>query len=254
MRLTVLGCSGTFPGPDSPCSSYLVEADGFRLLVDAGNGALGPLQRHADLLAPDAAIISHLHGDHYLDLLPYTYARRYHPDGAAPALPLHAPSDLPQQLKASFGAATSSAELVDEVYDIRTLAPGRREIGPFALTLARMAHPVECYGMRLEAGGGTLAYSADTGPCDALLELAADTDVLLCEATFGAGGGPPDLHLSGRQAGEYAARAGAGRLLLTHLVPWGDAGRTRDAATAAYAGPVDVVASGDRHEIPRSAR
>ncbi len=249
MRLTVLGCSGTFPGPDSPCSSYLVESDGCTLLIDAGNGALGALQRYADLLAPDAVVISHLHGDHYLDLLPYTYARHLHPDGAPPPLPLHGPADLHPQLVAGFGRATGSAQLVGEVYDVATLRPGRREIGPFTVTLARMAHPVECYGLRLEVGGRTFAYSADTGPCDALLDLARGADVLLCEASFGAGDGPPDLHLSGRQAGEYADRAGAGRLLLTHLVPWGDPVRTAEHAAAAYAGSVEVVASGSRHEI-----
>lgn len=249
MRLTVLGCSGTFPGPDSPCSSYLVESDGFTLLVDAGNGALGALQRHAGLLTPDAAVISHLHGDHYLDLHPYTYARHHHPDGTPPALPLHAPADLHAQMVAGFGRASGSAELVREVYDVATLQPGRREIGPFTVTLARMAHPVECYGLRLEAAGRTLAYSADTGPCDALLGLARGADVLLCEASFGVGGGPPDLHLSGRQAGEYADRAGTGRLLLTHLVPWGDPALTAEDAAAAYAGPVEVVASGQRYQI-----
>lgn len=249
MRLTVLGCSGTFPGPDSACSSYLVEYDGFTLLVDAGSGALGPLQRYAGLLAPDAAVISHLHGDHYLDLMPYTYARNYHPEGTPPRLPLHGPADLQPQMVAAFGRATGSADLVEVVYDVRRLDPGRREIGPFTVTLARMAHPVECYGMRLEAGGRTLAYSADTGPCDALLELARDADVLLCEASFGAGDGPPDLHLSGRQAGEHADRAGAGRLLLTHLVPWDDPARTAEQAEAAYAGDVEVVASGQQYSI-----
>ncbi len=249
MQLTVLGCSGTFPGPDSPCSSYLLEHDGFSLLIDTGNGSLGPLQRYAGLLAPDAVFISHLHGDHYLDLQPYLYARHYHPDGAPPALPVYAPGALTAQLKAGYGEATSSAELVEQVYDIRPTSAGRLEIGPFAITLARTSHPIECYGARLEAGGRTLAYSADTGPCGALVELARGADVLLCEAAFGTGNGPPDLHLSGRQAGEHATRAGAGLLLLTHLVPHGDRAATREHAAAAYAGPAELVSTGDRYEI-----
>ena len=84
MRLTVLGCAGTFPGPLSGCSSYLVEQDGFRLLLDAGNGAVSALQRAADLLAVDAVLLSHLHADHCLDLVAYSYARRYHPEGPLP--------------------------------------------------------------------------------------------------------------------------------------------------------------------------
>lgn len=246
MRLTVLGCSGTFPSPDSPCSSYLVEADGFRLLVDLGNGALGALQRHGGLLDVDAIVVSHLHGDHYLDLVPYIYARHYHPDGASPPVPLHAPAAVAAKVAGALG---SRPELVEQVYDIRQLTPGERAIGPFRVTLARMAHPVECYGIRLQAGGRTLAYSADTGPCQALVDLASNADVLLCEAAYGAGDGPPDLHLSGREAGEHATLAGAGRLLLTHLVPWVDAPMTREQAATAYAGPLQLVASGDRYEI-----
>lgn len=246
MRLTVLGCAGTFPGPDSPCSSYLVEADGFRLLVDAGNGALGALQRHADLLDVDAIVVSHLHGDHYLDLLPYAYVRRYHPQAPLPRLVVHAPAGIHDKLD---GGLPASHGLRHEVYDLRPLTGGRLEIGPFTVTLARMPHPVECYGMRLAAGGRTLTYSADTGPGSALLTLARDADALLCEAAFGVDDGPPNLHLTGRQAGEHAARAGAGRLLLTHLVPWTDAERTCADAASTYGGPLDLVASGDRYDI-----
>jgi len=246
VQLTVLGCSGTFPGPDSPCSSYLVESDGFRLLIDAGSGALSPLQRHAGLLQPDAAVISHLHGDHYLDLVPYVYARAYSPDGAPPALPVYATGGLAARLSDLVGG---QAALVHSAYDVRQLQAGALQVGPFALTLARMAHPVECYGMRIEAEGRSLAYSADTGPTDALVDLARDADVLLAEAGFGPAEGPPDLHLTGRQAGQHAAAAGVGRLLLTHLVPWNDAAATREQAATAYTGPVDAVGSGDRYEI-----
>ena len=86
MRLTVVGCSGSFPGPDSAASCYLVEADGFRVLLDLGNGALGPLQRYADIYAVDAVLVSHLHSDHFIDLCSYYVALRYRdPDGAAAA-------------------------------------------------------------------------------------------------------------------------------------------------------------------------
>src|SRR5690348_3144956 len=88
VQLTILGCSGTFPGPTSPCSSYLFEAEGYRLLVDVGNGATGSLQACCDLLDIDAIVVSHLHGDHYLDLINYTYVRRYHPRGTPPPLPV----------------------------------------------------------------------------------------------------------------------------------------------------------------------
>jgi ribonuclease BN (tRNA processing enzyme) len=99
-----------------------------------------------------------------------------------------------------------------------------------------MAHPVEAYAVRVEAAGRSLTYSGDTAPTDALVALARDTDVLLCEASFLDGEGPPGLHLTGREAGEHAAKAGAGRLLVTHVPPWVDADRVAAEAAAAFPG------------------
>jgi ribonuclease BN (tRNA processing enzyme) len=108
-----------------------------------------------------------------------------------------------------------------------------------------MSHPVETFGFRLERGGHSLTYSADTGESPALEALARDTDLLLCEASFLDGPGHPQgLHLTARQAAEHAARAGARRLVLTHLVPWNDRERSLAEAARAYAGPISLAASG----------
>lgn len=115
----------------------------------------------------------------------------------------------------------------------------------------RVNHPVETYGVRLEHGGRVLAYSADTAPCEALDRLAFGADMFLCEASYLDGmQNPPDLHLTGREAGEAATKAGVGRLLLTHLVPaWGSEALTYDAAVSAYAGPVEIVRPGARYDV-----
>lgn len=241
----MLGCAGTFPGPDSACSSYLVEHDGYKLMLDAGNGATGALQRWGDLLDVDAVVISHLHGDHYLDLVTYTYARHYHPDGAAPRLPVHGPSGIAGQLASAF-AKPGVEDMLDAVYDFRPVDGDRRlEVGPFTLDLARVNHPVETYGMRLTAGGRSVAYSADTAGCDALVELARDSDLFLCEASYLHGDdNPPGVHLTGHQAAEHAVRAGARRLVLTHLVPWGDAARTLAEAQTVYDGDLSLASAG----------
>ncbi|HTW21516.1 MAG TPA: MBL fold metallo-hydrolase [Mycobacteriales bacterium] len=244
MRLTIVGCSGTYPGPGSPCSSYLVEEDGFRLVLDMGNGSLGPLDEACGLLEPDAVVISHLHGDHYFDLLTYTYVRHYHPAGSAPVLPVYGPSGLP-------GVIEDPEDPVEGVYDVRPIDSERTiDVGPFEITLRRMNHSVETYGMRISAGGRTIAYSADTAPCDALTDLARDADLMLCEASFLDGEhNPPGLHMTGGDAGAHATRAGAGRLVLTHLVPWGDVDRTLAGATASYSGDIAIAHSLDRFEI-----
>jgi ribonuclease BN (tRNA processing enzyme) len=243
VKLTVVGCSGTFPGPESGCSSYLVEQDGFRLLLDAGNGATGTLQRWIGLLDIDAVLISHLHGDHFLDLITYTYARRYHPAGCPGPLAVYGPHDIESHLLGAFGRPV--ADLLAEVYDLRTVKPGTMEIGPFSIELGRVNHPVETHAMRLSAGGRTLAYSADTGVSDELVRLARESDLFLCEASYLDGDdNPPDIHLTGRQAAEHAKRADVQRLLLTHLVPWGDADRSLGEASEVFDGDISVATTG----------
>jgi ribonuclease BN (tRNA processing enzyme) len=244
VKLTIVGCAGTFPGPDSACSSYLLEHDGFRLLLDAGNGSTGSLQKSCGLLDLDAIAISHMHGDHFLDLVTYTYARRYHPDGPTKCLPVHGPSDVADHVASAFGRPVD--DLLAAVFEFHPASgPGHIEVGPFAIERARVNHPVETYAMRISAGGRTLVYSADSGVCDDLVKLAREADLFLCEASYLDGeDNPPDIHLTGKEAGEHATRADAKRLMLTHLVPWGDRERTLAEATASYDGDLSVATPG----------
>jgi ribonuclease BN (tRNA processing enzyme) len=246
MKLTVLGCAGSFPGPESPCSSYLVEADGFRLMVDFGAGSLSAMQRYASLTSVDAIVLSHLHADHILDAVNYVVVRRYAPDGPYPAVPLYGPTGTAARLAAAYGEGP-----LDDVYEFHELSPGTLHIGPFTLTVDRVNHPVETYGMRIEHGGRAIAYSADTAPCEALLRLAHKADLFLCEASYPDGEpNPPDLHLTGREAGEAATKAGAASLVLTHLVAaWCDQDNVVESATAAFAGPVELARPGARYEV-----
>jgi ribonuclease BN (tRNA processing enzyme) len=255
VQIKIIGCSGSFPGPDSAASSYLVEADGFRLLMDLGAGALGALQQYADLYAIDAVCISHLHGDHCLDLCSYSVARLYHPDGPKLRIPVYGPSQTEARLGQALAAdpaqaATNPGHGMTDAFSFTAITPGTMEIGPLRITAARMSHPVETYGFRIEHAGRALTYSADTGPSDALVDLARDADFLLCEASFlepadgGAAGLPPGLHLTARQAAQHAERAGAGELVLTHLVPWNDQDRTLDEARGAFSGESYLAAPG----------
>jgi ribonuclease BN (tRNA processing enzyme) len=249
MKLTVLGCAGSFPGPESPCSAYLLEAEGYRLLLDFGTGALSTLQSIGALDAVDAIVLSHLHLDHMVDACLYVVVRRYGPDGPLPPLPLYGPTGVRERLTAVYGAADEGP--LDDVYDFHELRPGPVRVGPFDITVDRVNHPVETYGMRIAHAGRVLAYSADTAMCEALLRIADKADAFLCEASYLDGRpNPPDLHLTGGEAGAVATKAGVGRLLLTHLVPaWGDPVETFEAASAAFAGPVTLVHPGDTYDI-----
>ena len=249
MRLTVIGCSGSMPGPDSPASCYLLEAEGFRLLADLGNGALGALQRYAGLDDIDAVCLSHLHADHCLDLCPYYVARTYAPGGPRGRIPVYGPAGTARRMAQAYGLAEPPG--MTGVFSFLTLAEGTCEIGPFRVTTARMDHPVDTYGFRFEYGGRALAYSADTGPTAALTGLAAKADLLLCEASFLDGPDlPPGLHLTAGQAAGHAAQAGAGRLVLTHIPPWYDPVRSlEEASAAAFGGPVSLAVPGTSLDV-----
>ncbi len=243
MLTTIVGYAGSYPGPESCASCYLIDTGGFRLLLDVGNGALGALQRYASLERIDAICLSHLHADHCIDMCCYSVAQTMHPGGPRPKIPVYGPARTAERLGLAMGLEPNTR--MTDAFDFAELAPGTLEIGPLRVTTARMNHPVETFGFRIEHAGQVLAYSADTGPTPELVGLAAGADVLLCEASFL--DGPdlvPDLHLTARQAGEYAARAGVGELVLTHLVPWNDLAATLEQAAAAFDGHLSLASSG----------
>jgi ribonuclease BN (tRNA processing enzyme) len=243
MRLTVIGCSGSFPGPESPASCYLLEAEGFRLVVDMGNGALGALQRFAALADIDAVLLSHLHADHCVDLYAFRIARQYAPGGAMPVIPVYAPAGGLRRIAGVHGVDDQDG--LAERFSFVDLKPGTREIGPFTVRAGHVNHPVETFGLRVSHGGASVAYSADTGESDELVRLARDADVALFEASFLTHPRlPRNIHLTARQAGEHAARAGARHLVLTHLVPGNDTERSRAEAAEAYDGTLSVARTG----------
>ena len=248
MKLTIVGCSGSVPGPDSAASSYLVEHEGYRMLLDLGSGAFGALQRHVQRAEVDAVVLSHLHPDHCLDVAPMIVQRRHGLAAVPPRIPLLGPAGTHDRLALAYDP--TSRDGLRDLFDLAAVTPGERELGPFRLRFERVDHPVPTHAVRVAAGGRTLVYSADTGPSDALVSVAEGADLLLCEASFEEGpANPPGLHLTGRLAGEHARRAGVGRLLVTHVPPWTDAGRTLDAATAAFGGPTTLVAAGETYEL-----
>jgi ribonuclease BN (tRNA processing enzyme) len=257
VRLTVVGCSGSVPGPGSAASCYLLSADDgdgrtWRVLLDLGSGAFGPLQAHlpgGDPGALDAVWLSHLHADHCLDTTALYVALRYGPGAPAPRVPLWGPRGTAGRLARAYDLPEDpgmAAEL-----DVRTWVEGEPvRVGPLTATPHRVLHPVEAYGLRVEGpaeDGGTavVAYTGDTDDCPALDDLGRDADLLLCEATFLEGAvDVRGLHLSGARAGRAAARAGARRLVLTHVPPWTDAGAVRAEASDEYAGPLELAVPG----------
>jgi ribonuclease BN (tRNA processing enzyme) len=246
VKLTIVGCSGSGPGPKSPASSYLVEHDGFRLLLDLGNGAFGSLQGYVDPASIDAVFLSHLHADHCLDVAPFVVWHRYSGRPSTGRVPLYAPVAAERRLALAYDA---DGDGLTDVFDFVPVGPGSFELGPFEVTLARTAHPIECYAIRLTVDGRSLVYTGDTGPCERVIDLARGADVLLAEAAHPPGPGlPTGLHLTGREAGEHASAAGVRRLLLTHIPSWVDEIGQLFTASQVFS-ETELVRSGATYEI-----
>lgn len=249
MRVTVVGSSGSFPGPGNPASCYLLEAGATRVALDLGNGALGALAAHIDLDDLDAVLLSHLHADHCLDLCGYYVYRRYHPDGPRPRLPIWGPPGTADRIARAYDLPAAPG--MREEFDFHDWHDGTTyDVGELRVTVRQVVHPVACFAMRIEHEGRVLAYSGDTGACDELVQLAKGANLLLAEASFHAGRDDvPDLHLNGVEAGEHAARADVERLVLTHLPPWNDPARAVEEARTAWSGPLAVAMPGDVYEV-----
>jgi ribonuclease BN (tRNA processing enzyme) len=245
LTVTVLGCSGSFPGPGGAASGYLVDDGRTRIWLDAGSGTLANLQRHLDPGRLDAVVLSHEHPDHWTDLEGFHNVLRF--VLYRQAFPVYAPAGL---------KAHTYQDMAPWVAWHDVAGGDRVEVGTLGLTFSRTDHGPETLAVRVEAraggggeGGPSLGYSADTGPGWSLEALGPGLDLALCEATVPQALEGVMQHLSARQAGRSARDAGARRLVLTHLWPGLDPGRSRAEGAEAFGGPVELAEVGARYEV-----
>ncbi|MFU8840957.1 MAG: MBL fold metallo-hydrolase [Nitriliruptoraceae bacterium] len=249
VTLTVLGSAGSHTGAGRLCSGYLLEAEGCTLLLDAGNGATANLQRTHRLTDLDAVVISHRHVDHCIDLIGAYYNLRFDPTSAG-RLPLYAAAEVHDLLTGLLSG--DSPMSFDDVFAHREVGHGDEVVvGPARLRFARSVHPVPTVSTRIEVAGCTVVYSGDSAGGPDLVEIARDADLFLCEATWAGDPAsyPPDIHLTGEQAGAVAAEAGVARLVLTHIAGGTDRAAVLAEARAAFGGPVDLAEDLVRYEV-----
>ena len=234
-RLRVLGGCAAWPEPGRAASGFLIEWDGFRLILDLGYATLPRLLTHCAAASVDAVVITHEHADHCVDAHGLYRARAFS-ERELPAIPLYCPPGVVDRL-----AGLDPRADLGRVFEIHEL-PGKYHAGPLCITGVALPHHVPNSGVRLEAGGATLAYTGDSGPDPALARLGEDAGLFIVEAT-GQGAPPaadagPRYDLTAGEAGAWAARAGARRLLLTHFWPGSDRAVSVAEAAAAFAGEV----------------
>lgn len=249
MRLTVLGGDGAFPSPGGACSGYLVEHEGFRLLIDPGYATFPSLVKSVRADQVDAVLVSHGHPDHCADLNPLLRARSWGAD-RVPPLPVYS---LPEALGAVLGLDRPG--LLERAILRHEFDPGDHiRVGPFRIATWSLPHFVPNVGVRLSAGGEVLAYTGDSGPSPSLVPLAEAADLLLAEATYVDEVDEDDrLYLSSAlQAGEVARRARVRRLLLTHLWPGTDRDELEHAARQGFSGAAAAVSPGMTIDLTRN--
>jgi ribonuclease BN (tRNA processing enzyme) len=247
MRITVLGKSPSWQDAGGACSGYLIQEDGYTLLLDCGNGVFSKLRRFVDYADVDAVLISHLHADHFLDLVPYSYALRFGSSAAVePARPpLYAPAGAAETFRRIVGA-WGSEDLIEGAFELHEYAAADAPaLGPFEIRFCEVPHYTRTFAVDMRSNGSRMTYSADCSPNDELVGFAHATDVLLIEATLRWPEADGDRgHLTPSEAGEHGRRAGAGRLVITHFSDEIDADWARAEAGAAYGGPVELAREG----------
>jgi ribonuclease BN (tRNA processing enzyme) len=264
MRLTVLGKSPSWQDAGGACSGYLVEEDDTKILIDCGNGVFAKLRERVDYVEVDAVLLSHLHADHFLDLVPFAYALTYAPRQQPvpvdrwpgtenPARPeLHAPHGARETFRRVVGA-WGNEDLIEKAFELREYDESDElRIGPLSVSFQGVPHFTDTFAMCLASanGAGRIVYGADCSPTDALTEFASGSDLMLIEATLprpertGERG-----HLTPREAGEHGRAAGVRRLVLTHISDELDDSWACEEAAAGFQGPVEMAREGATYEV-----
>ena len=266
MRITVLGKSPAWQDAGGACSGYLVEQDDTRLLLDCGNGVFGKLRARMDYVDLDAVVLSHLHADHFFDLVPYasalTYAPRQQPVPVppwpgtdSPARPaLHAPAGAREAFRMVCEGGGMPAAHIEDAFGLREYDPHEvLEIGPLRVRFRPVPHFMPTNAIELSSAadpGRRLTFGADCAPSDELCDFATGTDVLFIEATL-----PrperqgPRGHLTPREAGEHGRRAGAGRLVLTHISDELDPVWAVREASEGFGAQAAIAREGDAYDV-----
>lgn len=236
MKMTIIGYWGGYPKKNGASSGYLLEHDGFHLLLDCGSGVLSKLQNVIQPENLNAVLLSHYHPDHIADIGVLQHARL-----------IQGFLGKQMQLLPIYGHPFDQAEFSKLTYkNITTgiaIEPAQTlDLGPFHISFLKTAHPAVCFAMRIEAGGKTFVYTGDGSYKPELIDFCREAALLLCECNFyGNQDGKQAGHMNSIEAGELAERAGVKQLCLTHLPHYGDTSELLREAKTQFAGMITLA-------------
>jgi ribonuclease BN (tRNA processing enzyme) len=248
MRVTVLGSSASYSGPQRACAGHFLEAAGARVLLDCGNGVLANLAQIEDPTALDAVVITHNHPDHYADIYVLHAALRYAPDGPRPPMPLYLPEGLWERIPLLLSERGAS-DIAEAFVPIVLVGDEPIRFGDLAITPIPVEHTEPTFALVCEADGVKLTYTADTAPCGGVIRAARDADLLLAEATLAEPFEGLAPHMTARQAGQLACDAGVRALALVHVWPTNNRIEMAKLASEAFGARAVVADEFDVFEI-----
>jgi ribonuclease BN (tRNA processing enzyme) len=265
LRITVLGKSPAWQDAGGACSGYLLEEGAACALLDCGNGVFGKLRSVREYDQVDAVVITHMHADHYIDLIPFAFALVYAPRQQPEPIGRWPGTDSPARprlLLPEGGLATlhqvvstwGQDDLMERAFEVAEYGVNDvAEVGDLRVRFQRVSHWIPTYAVEFSStanGSGRFVYGADTAPDDGLVDFARGTDLLMLEATLlRPERAEPRGHMTATEAGNQAARAGARQLVLTHISDELDGEAARTEALATFDGPVEVAVEGAVYDV-----
>jgi ribonuclease BN (tRNA processing enzyme) len=243
VKLTILGASAAYQGPNNPCSGYLLQEGDSNVLIDCGSGVLGNLQLHIDLQSISDIIITHMHPDHFFDLVPYRYALKYGLNTIDNQTKIHLPPGGFEILGRVVAPFSETETFFSDVFQVSEFSHNKPlQLGCFTAEFTAVRHYIPAYALSITASN-KLAYSSDSGLCPELTQVAKGADLFLCTIGRCLGEEITSLwgHLSPEEAGSIAKNAGARRLMLTHLWPACDRALCLEKASNTFGGKAEMA-------------
>ncbi len=252
MKITLLGTGAAYPGPGETCSGFLVQERNTNLLIDCGNGILGNLQKFVHLSEITDIYISHMHADHFFDLIPYRYALYYGKDKSPAGRPrLYLPPEGTRVLGQVVDYFAETDTFFADAFTLFEYQAGKTiKLADFELMPTEVKHYIASYGVSI-TNDQKAAYSSDSGECDGLRELAKDADIFICNVGNSLEPGKANSwgHLSPEQAGVLAEESGVKMMLISHLIPDFAKEQYLNKAAAYFNGSVEIAWPGSLYEL-----